>query len=60
MMNSYVKINLKARNQVISSLRKEILLRLKRDDSGKSNLFRDQSYFNCVTSAHLFLFLFVL
>ena len=31
-------------------------LRLKRDESGKSNLFNDQSYFNCVVSAHLFLF----
>ena len=38
----------------------EILLRPKRDESGKSNLFRDQSYFNCVISAHLFVFLFVL
>ena len=42
------------------SPREEILLRLKRDESGKSNLFRDQSYFNCVVSAHLFLFSFVL
>ena len=58
--NSYVKIKLKARNQIISSPRKEILLRLKRDESGQSNLFRDQSYFNCVISAHLFLFSFVL
>ena len=38
----------------------EILLWPKRDESGKSNLFRDQSYFNCVISAHLFVFLFVL
>ena len=31
-----------------------------RGESGKSNLFRDQSYFNCVVSVHLFLFVFVL
>ena len=37
----------------------EILLWPKRDESGKSNLFRDQSYFNCVISAHLFVFSFV-
>ena len=58
--NSYVKIRLKARNQIISSPREEILLRLKRVESGQSNLFRDQSYFYCVVSAHLFLFSFVL
>ena len=58
--NSYVQINLKARNQTISSPCEEILLRPKRDEIGKSNLFNDQLYFNCVVSAHLFLFLFVL
>ena len=58
--NSYVKIKLKARNKFISSPREEILLRPKRGESGKSNLFRDQSYFNCVISVHLFLFSFVL
>ena len=40
--DSYVKINLKPRNQIISSPREEILLRLKRDEGGKSNLFRNQ------------------
>ena len=45
---------------IISSSCEEILLRPKRDESGKSNLFSDQSYFNCVVSAHLFLFSFVL
>ena len=49
--------NQSERNQVISSPRKEILLWPKRDESGKSNLFRDQSYFICVISAHLFLLL---
>ena len=56
----YVKINLKARNEITSSPHKEILLPPKRDESGKPNLFSDQLYFNCVISAHLFLFSFVL
>ena len=47
-------------NQITSSPHEEILLRQKRGESGKSNLFRDQSYFNCVISVHLFLFSFVL
>ena len=42
------------------SPREDILLWPKRGESGKSNLFRDQSYFNCVNSVHLFLFSFVL
>ena len=58
--NSYVEIKLKARNKIIYFPHEKILLQLKRDESGQSNLFRDQSYFNCVVSAHLFLFSFVL
>ena len=39
-----------------SSPCEEILLRPQRDESGKSNLFRDQSYFYCVIGVHLLLF----
>ena len=55
--NLYVKINLKARNQITSSPFEEVLLRPKKDESDKSNLFRDQSYFNCVSSDHFISFL---
>ena len=68
-LKRHVKINLKTRNQIISSPFKGILLFNMAKEGWKlwikktkktSQLFRDQSYLNCVISSHLFLFLFVL
>ena len=68
-LKRHVKINLKTRNQIISSPYEGILLFNTAREGWKlwikktkttSQLFRDQSYLNCVVSAHLFLFSFVL